>query len=105
MFGAEILPFAQAPLAAAAGPLNPTDAHPIAYFSGCNAETDCNHFTYRFVAEDSRKLARQMAERLMHIRVADSAGVQLYEDLTGTGFRLRHILHFPWTTHRSHNCC
>jgi hypothetical protein len=85
--------------------LDPADAHPIAYFPRRNAGTDCNHLTYRFVAENSRKLSGQMAERFMDIRVTDSAGVELYEDLTGAGLRLRHILHFPWTTHRSHNCC
>src|SRR3989442_275527 len=88
-----------APFAAAAGGLNASGTHTVAYLSRGDVGSHRNDLADRLVAEDSGEWSRQMSERLMDVGVADAAGMHLHEHLIRSGLRLRNVFDLPRTAH------
>src|SRR5438552_1635868 len=88
-----------APFAAAAGGLNPSGTHTVAYLSRGDVGSHRNDLADRLVAEDSGEWSGQMSERLMDVGVADAAGMHLHEHLIRSGLRLRNVFDLPRTAH------
>src|SRR5260370_238703 len=62
--------------------LNPGRADAVAYLASGYIRRHGDDLAHWLVAKDSRKLSRKMSKRLMHIGVADTAGVHLHQHLT-----------------------
>src|SRR5437667_77222 len=94
----EVLRITSAPPAAAGG-LNPSGTHTVAYLSRGDVGSHRNDLADRLVAEDSGKWSGQVSERLMYVGVADAAGMHLHEHLIRSGLRLRDVFDLPRTAH------
>src|ERR1700722_19744148 len=87
-----------AELALAAGPVNPRHSNPIADFKVFDRRTFFDHYSGDFVAEnqwrldDLRKL-RPVSIHDVHIGMANTAGLDPYQDFTGSGLRLADIFY------------
>jgi hypothetical protein len=88
-------PATQTPFAPAAGRLNPR--HPDAVSDTARSDTgpDGNDLSDGLVSKDARERSRQLAIRLMHVRVAQPAGVNLDQHLIGTGIGCGDVSDFP----------
>src|SRR5262249_42840252 len=76
---------AQAPLAAAAGVLDPGHAHAVADLALGDARSDLHDVAHGLVAQRARELRRDVALGDVHVGVAQAAGLDADEDLARTG--------------------
>src|SRR3989442_7806890 len=88
-------PATQTPFAPSAGRLNPR--HPDAVSDTARSDTgpDGDDLSDGLVSKDARERSRQLAIRLMHVRVAQPAGVNFDQHLIGTRIRCGHLFDFP----------
>ena len=71
----------------------------VAYLASGDIGSHGDDLADRLVAKDSRKFSRKVPLRLVHVGVANAAGVHLHQDLTRSGLRLRNIFDLPGTAH------
>ena len=86
---------AQAPLAALAGALDPGDADPIADPAGRHPGAERDDLADRLVSERPGEPGGEHSLGDVHVGVAQSAGLDLHQHLTGAGSGGRDLTNFP----------
>jgi len=100
-------PATQTPFAPAAGRLKPGHTDAVADAPRSDTGPSGDDLSDGLVPKDARERSRQLAIRLMHVRVAQPAGVNLDQHLIGTRIRCRNVFDFPsgfdgWNNRSSH---
>ena len=104
LFGAEHRSAAQAPLAAAAGGLDPRHADAVSDPTRADTRPDTDDLAHRLMTKRARKRTGQLASRLMDVGVADATCVNLDQHLSWPRLGGRHFLNFPPRIDRRNDC-
>src|SRR5207247_3088166 len=95
LLGAEARLAAQAPLAAAAGSLNPGHPDPVAHPPRGDPRSQGGDLAHRLVPEGAREARREHPFRDVDVGVAQTAGADPDQDLVRTGLRGRDLPDLP----------
>src|SRR3989441_3350446 len=88
-------PATQTPFAPAAGRLNPRHSDAVSDAARSDTGPDGDDLSDGLVPKNARERSRQLAIRLMHVRVAQPAGANLDQHLVWTRIRCGNVFDFP----------